>query len=547
MLLKAITIENFKGIREPMRIELAPVTLLFGPNSAGKSTVLQALHYAHEIFERANANPGHALHSGSAIDLGGFKNLVNDHDLSKSIRLGFELDLRKTGLPEYDHWRNESFFEYPVLDMLDVANSSHANISVTICWDSQRNCDYIKYYSVGFCPDDTFAEIESNEDSSRVVLSYINPRSAPFIRDNDDTRFYDELVKCISHAHIIREPDPNASDDDEVPEMFQKFGKLYKKWKCEPLKLGIELLGMWSAIPHRNLPIAFNDKIIDKGSGVPESTFDELLSKFIVGPSEVLRDALHEMHYLGPLREIPPRNYNPEALPDVVRWSTGLGAWDTLLSEPSEFVDRVNNWFSDKDKIASGYCINRLAYKELSTESSAWKQLANGDFPDEAERCALIDLPEKRRLRLFREGNPTELQPQDLGVGISQMIPVIVLALHAKAGIAAIEQPELHIHPAWQVVLGDLFITQAKERDVSFLIETHSEHVMLRLLRRIRETSEGELPPGSPTVTKDDVAVYWVEATETGTRFQKIGIDEEGEFTERWPRGFFTERADELF
>ena len=50
MSISAITIENFKGIREPVRIELKPITLLFGPNSSGKSTIVQALHYAREIF-----------------------------------------------------------------------------------------------------------------------------------------------------------------------------------------------------------------------------------------------------------------------------------------------------------------------------------------------------------------------------------------------------------------------------------------------------------------------------------------------------------------
>lgn len=64
MILKALTLENFKGIREPVRIEFAPVTLLFGPNNAGKSTVVQALHYAREIFERGNADPGRTLLGG---------------------------------------------------------------------------------------------------------------------------------------------------------------------------------------------------------------------------------------------------------------------------------------------------------------------------------------------------------------------------------------------------------------------------------------------------------------------------------------------------
>ncbi len=57
MRLTAIELENFKGIGPRQRIELKPITLLFGPNSAGKSTILQALHYVREILERKNVDP----------------------------------------------------------------------------------------------------------------------------------------------------------------------------------------------------------------------------------------------------------------------------------------------------------------------------------------------------------------------------------------------------------------------------------------------------------------------------------------------------------
>ena len=85
--------ENFKGIKNPVRVELKPITLLFGPNSAGKSTIIQALHYALEIFERQNLNPDRTLLGGNHIDLGGFESLVYQHDLSLPIKLGFELSV----------------------------------------------------------------------------------------------------------------------------------------------------------------------------------------------------------------------------------------------------------------------------------------------------------------------------------------------------------------------------------------------------------------------------------------------------------------------
>jgi hypothetical protein len=70
---------------------------------------------------------------------------------------------------------------------------------------------------------------------------------------------------------------------------------------------------------------------------------------------------------------------------------------------------------------------------------------------------------------------------------------------------------------------------------------------MLRLLRRIRETTQGELPPGLLPLTADDLAVLFVEPSEKGVRFRSLRVDKDGEFVDRWPRGFFEERDQELF
>ena len=123
MLLSALTIENFKAIGDPVRVELKPITLLFGPNSAGKSTIIQALHYAHEIFERENVDPGRTLAGGEWVDLGGFQTIINKHDLSLPITLRFDLDLKNEDLPEYPPYRRGE------LDPDDFLGTSPWNIS----------------------------------------------------------------------------------------------------------------------------------------------------------------------------------------------------------------------------------------------------------------------------------------------------------------------------------------------------------------------------------------------------------------------------------
>ena len=108
----------------------------------------------------------------------------------------------------------------------------------------------------------------------------------------------------------------------------------------------------------------------------------------------------------------------------------------------------------------------------------------------------------------------------------------------------AIEQPEIHLHPKLQADLGDVFIESALgENQNRFLLETHSEHMILRILRRIREQSRTP----EPTITPDDVCVLYVNPTEGGVTVSPMRISPDGQFLDPWPGGFFTERLVEMF
>ena len=101
--------------------------------------------------------------------------------------------------------------------------------------------------------------------------------------------------------------------------------------------------------------------------------------------------------------------------------------------------------------------------------------------------------------------------------------------------------------------MGDLFIKAATaDQDKltsgkTLIIETHSEHIMLRLLRRVRERTDGEVPPGALGLTPDDLSVIYVESSVEGVRFRPLRVSPDGDFVDRWPQGFFAERAEELF
>ena len=140
--------------------------------------------------------------------------------------------------------------------------------------------------------------------------------------------------------------------------------------------------------------------------------------------------------------------------------------------------------------------------------------------------------------------NNAIVEPNEVGVGVSQLFPLIVAANTVSKGFVAIEQPELHVHPRVQVDVGDL-LTQIADGP-NFIVETHSEHIILRLLKRIRQTTDGELPEGFAPVTPDDISINYLNSSEDGVQITRLNIDEDGEFIERWPGGFFAERREEL-
>jgi predicted ATPase len=145
-------------------------------------------------------------------------------------------------------------------------------------------------------------------------------------------------------------------------------------------------------------------------------------------------------------------------------------------------------------------------------------------------------------LYLVDQRTKTKVSHRDVGIGISQVLPVIVTAYASRDKLIAIEQPEIHLHPALQAELGDVFIKSAlQDQRNTFLLETHSEHLILRVMRRMRETLEGKLPKGIPPVRPEDVAVIYVDPAGPASIVREMPLNERGDLVKAWPGGFFEE------
>jgi predicted ATPase len=224
-------------------------------------------------------------------------------------------------------------------------------------------------------------------------------------------------------------------------------------------------------------------------------------------------DKLQQVHFLGPIRERAERtSVVGQAAADYVG-PTGQ-EMASVLGARRELIGPVNEWC---DRLGLGYHV----------------QLLDPVNPDilEAGDFTVLALQDRRH------EPPVLVSAHAVGYGIGQVLPIVVQSLLAHDSLLLVEQPEVHLHPRLQAALGDLFIEAVAERRMQLLVETHSEHLILRLLRRVRE---GSLGP-------DDLAILYVDTDDDGAAFvRRLEVDSDGDLVDGWPGSFFDERLEDV-
>ena len=394
MALKSITIENFKCIGDAVTIPIRPITLLFGKNSSGKSTVIQALIYMSEVLKSTEFDPklspiglldpnrtGGLLDpdrtgiGGDYIDLGSFHSLVHRHELDRKIRIRIEFDssiLKEPYSLYFEQESNDEIHDEITLSIGDLLSLESMWVEMGIGWDAEKDRTKQSAFSLGLNGIEWFRTTKEHPESPGTEWHR-------FELDDGNCGYFN-----LAHPLI-----------EELIDGYFGDGSFFSE-------------------------------------NAKNSYFN--ITKGIV---KIGKLELSDIKYLGPLRKVPPRNFDPQKTSNQSLWATGLEAWNILDREPTT-VETINSYM--KDILKLGYTINKKEY--TLTEQVV----------DPIEQSLRLS-----RLKLHDEKNNIDLDLLDVGLGISQVIPVLV-GIARNSGTFAVENPELHLHPAAQVALGDVFI-----------------------------------------------------------------------------------------
>ncbi|MGO9146446.1 MAG: DUF3696 domain-containing protein [Desulfomonilia bacterium] len=543
-MLIAIRIGNFKAFAETQRIPIRPLTLIYGANSSGKSSVLHSMILARQAQDTGDLDVHLTNVGGESVDLGGFRQYVHRREANRRVEWAMDLDT--------------SAFKDRLAELFAPVKQVTMIINLGIDLDDQDRPlpeALPEIHTYELLADGQSLLRMSRRRDGKLQLDRLD-HEHPFFREGIKA-----MVLLSTTTETIHPEDYEGLDEaiaDLVPKIVVKGTKF--------LPDGLAESNVFSPGEKTKFFTISKARRREELGAAVRSFLPRKIDELLRGVSQVVTSELSLLRYLGPLRSYPPRHLAFSQHQDL-NWFAGGGyAWDVVRRD-ANVRKMVNAWLSAPDRLQTPYelrirhlltvddleadytkIIEELEHRFGSDEPYDWDlfgEIYTALDKIKENEAKLTDIQE---LNLIDRRSDTVVSHRDVGIGVSQVLPVLVSAYASQNQIIAIEQPEIHLHPALQADLGDVFIHSALgENRNRFLIETHSEHLLLRIMRRMRETLEKRLPEGSHPITPEDVMILFVEPDGSKSIVREMPLNERGELIKAWPGGFFEEGLREVF
>ena len=464
-----LRLANFQSFAESTEIPLAPVTLIFGPNSSGKSSIIRSLLLLKQSIW--NAGMSDILFQGPDIDLGSHLNVVHRHDANSLISVGLSFNADKStgsGATRVDYEIGSN----GVIQSLRQSVSSPKEFK-----KASRNGKFAKKFDV------------ASEPGQATVHFETSPQSPDTFRVNL------ELSPGLE-ALMVAVLSQSSNRETHLPENVQskKIVEMLESVELEKRSIFADFDFSLPSFRRSSLHEYFT------------------LANLVRKSTNTARFHLLNMTHLGGLRSIPERIAALSSKSNLIA-ADGSNVV-SLLGSKTEMVEIVSRWF---ERLTNGKY--SIALETYSSERI--------NFLGDVGSLVLVD-----------NVLQTATTFRDVGVGLSQVLPILTALVQSNGSdngseLLLLEQPELHLHPLMQSELVDIIIESslAKGSDrPQIVLETHSENMVLRIQRRIRE---GTLSPS-------DVSVIYVhrETLDGSSQVVPMPFDKNGDFLVEWPVDF---------
>lgn len=527
-----IRLEGFQVFGEPTHIPLERLTMLFGPNSAGKSSVQDAIELYPALMSVQNGSAAHELllrhwrrtENDQRVDKLSIAVTHTTHDLSlHQIIEGETGRAMKTEVSSDGagggHWAVENRWQF------EKRESDEEDLD----YDTYSECFIEKDLLVRYGG----ADLQVNLNHPLLCQTEMEVDFFEMASTHPDMVTFSEghlTIKGSFFRFVL-----SGAGWGKNPESWMGYhnGLGYKHPALDESSLfakGIRelnvLLGCILSVANGNT--SFHPTHVAASRKVPTR-----------------RDMRFQLGYLeDPMLQLV-LSESPTYESLAVSLASELPNSQTNYPSPAKrrkFADLVNHALTNHLFIEQGYRLD-YDFRLLMSETNSKYGLIHGRELESSEFGYLVELilrDSKGRRHLF----------EDVGSGIGYLLPVLCAVYEGAVrheSTCFIQQPELHIHPALQAAMGDVFIEGSDENN-QLIIETHSEHLLLRVLKRVRQTHLQVHIAPELKIAADDVCVLYFDPSPCGTTtVKRLRVTEDGEFMDRWPRGFFGERDLELF
>lgn len=551
--MSTISFNNFKPFGKNIQtFPKKPITLIYGPNSAGKSSLIHLMAYINYIRTQKLFD-AYEINKGETISLGGFRNYVHKKNVNNDIMIKIPLKL-------YDDPER-----YSVKFIIGFSKTKNQVFLKKIAYYMNEekvfsidSTGLMKVYLITRYMKRWIEKIKKNgmwsNQEIECALDLGSDRIINFPSTTKIEKFKDFRYEFYGSGHDEHDADKlssrltywNKSCENEKLSI-ERIIDLHKENKKHMFDGNRDILHFLSDSNNENSEAIYNIKpyylYLKNGHKFRKDRILSLkliLVHFAMSLAIKLNGSIFStssrFHYIGPLRFYPERgsdfnnDYHMKTNDSKDFWSLLKGKFALRLG-----LNRL------LEQLEIPYALQVRKLYDLTSLSERGRQ--DGFSMEEIEKEAyFID-----ELMFMDRKNNTFVHNREIGLGITQLIPVLGNSIAMENTTIAIEQPELHLHPKLQSEIADVFIDSMKNRNNSFVIESHSEHLLLRMMKRMRQTSEGELEDESLKLTPDDVALLYVDTDGENTFILELELDEDGTLLDQWPGGFFEEGFNERF